>query len=104
MDNEEKTKTCKNCKYWEEHSIHLVMDDNVVGRTETRSHYGCCEYRKKIIDCSRETYIDVIIKSESKDELLYSDEEGYAANLITGENFSCIHCDVPEQKQATYPY
>lgn len=70
---------CKNCKYW--------------GKSKN-DNFGPCR--------SGFIYYDSRAGDTNMDEselncLLYSDEEGYRANHITGPEFGCVHFKLKEE-------
>lgn len=68
-----KTKICQNCKYWGKIGTGYV--------TNNKNYRGC--------NCPKFAYKN--FEEGEKDNLVYSDYEGFSAGLGTGAEFGCIH-------------
>jgi hypothetical protein len=71
---------CKDCKWW----------GKFANGSESEGYKKCCNHEKIYYD--ENYFIDI----PKKDCLRYSDMDCYNAELVTGQDFGCIHFEVKE--------
>ena len=67
---------CKDCEFWDNTNIPRIFPKSLKGK------YG---------DCKNDAFVYEYPDNGRTDMLVYSDQEGFSACVVTGENFGCVH-------------